>query len=116
MKTEQTSIWTIPALHEYFDRVVSDNEDKLLLAIKKDEEAVKTAKESMEHRLDNLNHVYAQMNQESANYLKKDIFDVSHKLVEQKIEGLQKLVYVGLGVWLVLQVIISISLLLIFKK
>jgi hypothetical protein len=113
---ENNDKWTIPALHEYFDRVTSDLEDKLMITIKKDEEAVKTARESMEHRLDGMNEIRKQLNEQANTFITKEIYEAKHDQLISKVEGLQKIVFVGLGVWVVLQLIISVVLLLIFNR
>ena len=120
MTTEQKNnhlkAWNIFSLKEYMDfamfslkeKFEDDThylDEKFMTITKKDEEAVKTAKDSMEHRLDNLNHVYAQMHEAQDEYLKKEIFEVSHRLIEQRVDSVSRLVYIGVGICITAEIV-----------
>lgn len=98
--------WNVASLKEYTDFAMYTLDEKFMTITKKDEEAVKTAKDSMEHRLDNLNHIYAQMKEAQDEYLKKEIFEVSHRLIEQRVDALARLVYIGVGICVAVELLI----------
>jgi hypothetical protein len=100
--------WNVYSLKEYTDFAMTTLDEKFMTITKKDEEAVKTAKESMEHRLDNLNEFRAQLNDQTGTFLKKDIFEVSHRLIEQRVDALARLVYIGVGICIAVEVILRL--------
>jgi hypothetical protein len=116
MTEGNNTIWTIPALHEYFDRVTSDLEEKILTILKKDEESVKTAKDSMERRLDSMNEFRNQLKDQELTYLRKTEYNLNHQNITDKIENLSRIVWIGLGIWLVLQIILGAVIIFLFKK
>ena len=97
--------WNVFSLKEYMDYAMTTLDEKFMTITKKDEEAVKTARDSMEHRLDAVNEFKEQLNDQANSFLKREIYDANHKLIEQKIEGLSRLVYVGVGICVTLELI-----------
>jgi hypothetical protein len=97
--------WTIKTLKKYFD-----------LRFKDDNKARKIAKKLMNSRLKGMNNIHSQLVKQNKTFISFEKFDGEIKSINQKIEDLSRLVYIGLGVWIVLQIIISVVLLLIFKK
>jgi ABC-type bacteriocin/lantibiotic exporter with double-glycine peptidase domain len=131
MMTEQKNnhlkAWNIFSLKEFFDFAmyslkekledeIHASEEKLIITIKKDEEAVKVAKDAMEHKLEGMNKIRDQLNDQASQFLRTEVFDAKHDLLVSKMESLQKIVFIGLGVWLVLQGLIVTVLVFIFKK
>ncbi|HUX57091.1 MAG TPA: hypothetical protein VMV77_08960 [Bacteroidales bacterium] len=60
---------------------------------------------------ESMNEIRAQLDKQALTF----ITEPSLKLIEQRVESLQKLVYIGLGVWLFLQLIIVSVLVFVFK-
>ena len=57
-------------------------------------------------RLDDLNHEAERLRIMQTTYLPREIYITQHNVVERKIEEIQKLVYIGAGVIMVLQVVL----------
>ena len=108
--------WNVASLKEYFDFAMYTLDEKLITIIKKDEEAVKVANTAMDHRLDGMNKIKEQLNDQAKEFMKTEIFEAKHDLISSKLESIQKIVFVGLGIWIVIQGIIVVVLVTVFKK
>ena len=76
------------------------------------DKARRLARKLMNKRLDGMNEVREQLNRQIDTFITKDEL----KLTQQEIRSLSRLVYIGLGVWLLLQPIIMFIMTLVFKK
>ncbi len=97
--------WTVKILKEHFD-----------CRLKAMGKALKLARKNVNVRLKGMNEVRAQLDRQVRTFVTKDEFSGEIKLVNTKIDSISKLVYVGFGVWIVLQAILTVILVLIFKK
>jgi hypothetical protein len=62
-----------------------------------------------------MNEVRGQLTDQARTFVTKDFYDAKHEVLTNKIEALQKIVFIGLGVWLVIQGIIVAVLVLVFN-
>jgi hypothetical protein len=62
------------------------------------ERAVEKAEEAMCARLESMNEFRAQLTEQSKQFVTYDVYNSNHKILEVKIEGLQKIVWGGLAV------------------
>ena len=106
-----TDEWTISTLkchltsiQERYENLFNERIQSLKDVVIKNDELNTLKHESM-------NEIRSQLDKQATTFITKS--DI--KLVEQRVESLQKLVYIGLGVWLFLQLIIVTVLLFIFK-
>jgi hypothetical protein len=83
--------WTIKTLKQYFEQRF-DSMDR----------ARKLARKLMNRRLDNMNEIREQLDRQIETFVSKSDL----KLFEQKLEALSKMVYIGFGIFLVLQIIL----------
>jgi len=93
--------WTIKTLKKYFEQRFDAMDH-----------ARKLARKLMNKRLDGINEIREQLDRQVITFVSKEEL----KLVERDIKSLSRLVYIGLGVWLLLQPIIMFVMTLIFKK
>jgi hypothetical protein len=93
--------WTIKTLKKYFD-----------MQFKALSRALKLSRKLMDDRLNGMNNIHSQLVDQNDTFVSKEEL----KLVERDIKSLSRLVYIGLGVWLLLQPIIMFVMTLIFKK
>jgi len=93
--------WTVKTLKKHFDRRFKENN-----------KARKLARNLMDSRLEKMNEVRSQLDRQIITFANKDEL----KLIEREIKSLSRLVYIGLGVWLLLQPIIMYVLTLLYKK
>ena len=70
------------------------------------EKATDLADANLKIRLDNLNEWRGQNRDERACYLTRSEYEAKHLLLEQKIESVQKMLYIGLGIFLVVEVLL----------
>lgn len=93
--------WTIKTLKKHID-----------LQFKTNAKALKLSRKLMNRRLDGMNEIREQLDRQITTFVNKDEL----KLTQQEIKSLSKLVYIGLGVWLLLQPVIMFVMTLVFKK
>ncbi len=93
--------WTIKTLRKHFN-----------FRFKSIDKARKIAKKLMNERLNSMNEIREQLDRQIETFVTK----VELKLLEQRFDGLSKLVYIGFGIFIVLQIILIFVLNVIFKK
>ena len=93
--------WTIKTLKKRID-----------LQFKSNAKALKLSRKLMNKRLDGMNEIRAQLDRQVATFVSKDEL----KLTQQEIKSLSRLVYIGLGVWILLQPIIMYVLTMLYEK
>lgn len=96
--------WTFDTIKEHFE-----------LKFKAMDKALKLARKLMDSRLEGMNEFRAQLNEQVKTFVSVEKYEGAQKNLNQKIDSLSKLVYIGLGVWIVLQVVLSFILIYIFK-
>jgi hypothetical protein len=60
-----------------------------------------------ERRLDGLNHETERIKNIQTTYMPKEVYEQKHALLEVKIENLQRLVYIGLGIILTVEFLLK---------
>ena len=93
--------WTIKTLKKYF-----------VQRFKNMDKALKLSRKLMNNRLNGMNNIHLQLVKQNDTFVNKDEL----KLLQHEIKSLSKLVYIGLGVWLLLQPIIMFIMTLLYKK
>ena len=78
-------------------------------------QALDISKKVLDRRLDEMNQVRAQLDRQVKTFVSIEKFDGEIKAVNQKTDNVTKFVYIGLGVWFVLQIIIVFILVKLFK-
>jgi glucose-6-phosphate isomerase len=95
------------SLKEYFDEKFEALEKQLALRDQLTSKALIKADETLNLRLEGMNEFRAQLTQQTHTFVKQSEFKLHIEKVETKIEILTKLVYIGIGILLVLQVVWS---------
>jgi len=99
--TKHKQIWNVHSLKKYFDSSV--------FHIKQN---TKIARKEMDRRLNGMNEIRKQLVDQAETFVTKSEL----KLLDHEIKSLSRLVYIGFGVWIILQVLISFILSLMFKN
>ena len=118
--------WNIFSLKEYFDYAMytlkekfeddlHNMDEKHTIIVTNNKDTLNAAKESMERRLNGMNQIREQLNDQAKTFLRIDTFESKHELILNKVESLQKIVWAGVGIVLFIQVIIGVVI-LAFKK
>ena len=84
---------TLQERHEVYTEKALDKTEKQLLI-----------------RLETMNEFRGQLSDQSKTFLTQIVYEANHKLLETKIEALQKIAYTGLGIVTVLVFVIPIIL------
>jgi hypothetical protein len=79
--------------------------------IDKSDLALALATKETERRLSDLNHEAERLKSMQITYLPRESFELAHNLLVSRIDSLSKLVYIGLGICVTLEVLLQI-----FKK
>ena len=72
--------------------------------------AMDKAETVMNIRLNSMNEFRAQLSDQASTFLTRDNYEVNHKLLETKIESLQKIVWTGIGMLLIVQIAVQIAM------
>lgn len=96
----------------YIEREIKHLEGKIDLINADSKDALAAAKTEMDRRLEGMNAIRKQLEDQAKTFVRKEEL----ALVEKDIKVLSKLVYIGLGVWLLLQLIIVTIITLIFGR
>lgn len=98
------------SLEKHFDKVINDLDEKISLRFDLMQLAITKAEDAANERADKANEWREQYNLQEDSFTRKSDFASGEKLLEQKIENvdhkittISKLVYIGLGVWIVIQ-------------
>jgi hypothetical protein len=88
---------------------------RISLIFSKNEQAMTLSKINLDKRLDDMNEVRAQLDRQVKTFVSSERFEGELKAVNKKVDYVAKIIYVGMGIWIVLQIIIVWVLSLIFK-
>lgn len=72
------------------------------------QKALEKAESSISRRLDGMNEFRDQLKDQTKTFLTWDAYEAKHGALETKIESIQKIVYIGVGIWILAQIIISL--------
>ena len=93
------------SLKEYFDVKFADLEKQLALRDDLTAKALTKAEESLNVRLEGMNEFRSQLTQQARTFVSQSEFKLHIEKVETKIEWLTRLVYIGVGILLVIQIV-----------
>ena len=74
------------------------------------QKALEKAEMSMISRLEGMNEFREQLKDQNATFITRAEYDVNHKLHEVKIEAIQKIVWTGIGMLLIVQIAIQVAM------
>jgi hypothetical protein len=97
---------------KFIEKEIKNLKDYIDLIIDNSLRALEEAKMLMDRRLNKMNNIREQLTEQAATFVTED----EKKLLEQKIDSLSKLVYIGFGVFLMLEIILIFVLNIIYKK
>ena len=93
------------SLKEYFDTKFAELEKQLALRDRLTEKALVKADETLNLRLEGMNEFRAELTKQAQTFVKENEFRLHIEKLETKIGILTKIVYIGIGILLVLQVL-----------
>ena len=85
------------------------------LMFSKNAQALKLSKKALDRRFEEMNKVRAQLDRQVKTFVSLEKYEGEMLAVNKKIDYVTRIVYIGLGVWVVLQIIIVWVLTLIYK-
>jgi len=91
------------SLREYFDTKFADLEKQLALRDTLTEKALAKAEESLNVRLEGMNEFRAELTKQTQTFVNQAEFRLHIEKIESKIGILTKMMYIGIGILLVLQ-------------
>ncbi len=103
-------------IRDFVHSEVNHLEEKMIITNAKNDEALKSAKGEMERRLEGMNEFREQLDRQATTFISRSEYDVKHENIVQKIDSISKMVYIGVGILVVVQVVIGIVIDLIAKQ
>lgn len=94
------------SLKEYFDMEISSLKGTIRDSMDYQKEALRIASAAMEKRLDGMNEIREALRDSQMNCITKLEYDAKHELLNSKIEILQKIIYIGIGLCLAIEIIL----------
>jgi hypothetical protein len=94
-------------LKEHFDVILRERDLRYKERWDATETAIVKSEQAIEKRFESVNEFRAQLSDQTITFLTRKEYDLNHKLVENQVSNIQKLVWVGLGVFIVLQIILG---------
>ncbi|OIO19435.1 MAG: hypothetical protein AUJ54_06605 [Ignavibacteria bacterium CG1_02_37_35] len=92
------------SLKEYVEKIFDEKEKSYSSHLDSERRVVDKAMENLERRLDALNNLRQEVLSDRSEYLTKAEYAADHKTVGIKIDNHSKLIYIGLGMVLVLEI------------
>ncbi|KPJ65314.1 MAG: hypothetical protein AMJ43_10985 [Coxiella sp. DG_40] len=92
---------------EYFNMKFDELEARMQMRADAAKDALIKADQIMEHRLEGMNEFRAQLTSQACTFLPRETFEAEHKLLVAKIDATNKILYIGIGIMLVLQIVIK---------
>ena len=93
---------------KYIDGRFREFEKRQKIIDAKNHEAMVEAKKEMDRRLEGMNEFRAQLTEQTRTFIRRDEYQLSEKLINQKYDTLSKIVYIGVGMLIILEVILNI--------
>ena len=93
------------SLKEHINTKFAELEKQLALRDRLTEKAVVKAEETLNLRLQGMNEFRAELTKQAQNFVKQAEFNLHLEKLEAKINFLTKMVYIGIGILLVLQIV-----------
>lgn len=98
-------------IKKYINEEINHLWCKVKIINEKSDLALQEAEKKLNFRLEGMNEFRSQLTEQAKTFItKKDL-----ELINQDIKYLQKIINIGVGIWLLLQCIIVAILLLVFK-
>ena len=97
-------------IREFVHSEVDHLEQKMNITHLKNDEALRSAKDEMNRRLEGMNEFRKQLEKQTVTFLSREEYEAKHQLINHKIEGLSKMVYIGVGILIVVQIAIGVVL------
>lgn len=89
----------IISLKEYFEKLMQAEKESM-------ERALKLQSSEYERRLTDLNHKAEQLKDMQMTYLPRETYEVQHKQLTDRFDDLARLVYIGLGIAIVVEIVL----------
>ena len=94
---------------QYIDQEIDHLEEKVALLTREQVRALKKASLEIDRRLEGMNEFREQLNKQASTFITRDEYQLSLKLVEQKITNLSRILYIGIGIFIVLEVVLRLT-------
>ena len=90
--------------------------DKVTLIFKKNDIALKESRKITNLQIDSINEVNHKIQKQLVLFLPRKEFNVRHELIEKELQTIQKLVYIGVGICFVLDIVFSVGLFYLLRR
>jgi hypothetical protein len=113
---QNDSRWNIFSLKEWVDLALTSLEQRIEQRFTSTIAEMHKIEKQNDDKHRDMNEIREQLKDQATTFIPKNEYDLKHEILDNKINSLSKIVYIGLGIWTLLSLLIAIVLLLIFKK
>ena len=99
--------WNVYSLKEHFDTVMASRDEKFAERINALREIVDKVEKLNDLKHETMNEVREQLKDQADTFITEESFKLQHRLLENKIEVIQRFIYIGVGIWIVLQLLLG---------
>lgn len=105
---KQISGWTVDTLKEHLLALRDNDKEALKLALDSADKAVNKAEEAQLRVNESQNEFRGALKDQASTLLPRGEYDAKHESLQKEVDGVKRLVFIGLGVFLAVQFIIAI--------
>jgi len=116
MAVDPNTKWNLNSLYDHLHSLITYVDDKSDLRINATLAEMHKIESINDVKHETMNGIREQLTDQAETFLRKDEYKLAHANLQDKLDSLSKVVWTGLGVWLVLQLLIAAVLILVFKK
>ena len=109
MNNAELTRYVTVEITEYIDQEIRHLEDKIRLIDSKNEHAASKAEIEMNRRLKSMNEFRDQLNKQAQSFITREEYVLSERIINQKLDMTSKIVYIGLGIVLALEIILKVA-------
>ena len=102
-------------VRDYIDNEIKHLEEKYAIINEKNDAALKKNDRAMNRRLRGMNEFRAQLERQTRTFMTKEEYGINERLMNQKMDTVTKIVYIGVGAVFVLNISLQLIFQFVFK-
>lgn len=87
---------------------INELDKRMNLQLQSQEKTTELASNELKARLHAMNEFREQLKEQNSTFITRESYELNMRVIEAKIETLQKMVYIGIGIVLVLEVLLKV--------
>ena len=99
--------WTVDTLKEYIQQRFTDQDKAVQSALSAAKEAVNKAETAADKRFEAVNEFRQTLSDQTSTFMSRTEYEAKYDALQKQLDVLTKLVYIGLGAVLALQIVLQ---------